>query len=87
MAWPIHVHSIESDKAWQMALARPAGTFAQPMSREVIFLSGHVIANATAMTTAKTRTEIVIRDRIDCVERLSYNTPVHSNPLRLDSRE
>ena len=48
MAWPIQVHSIDSDKAWQMAFARPGVTFAQPMSREVIFLSDDAIASATA---------------------------------------
>jgi hypothetical protein len=40
MAWPIQVHSIDSDKAWQMAFARPGVTFAPPMSRELIFLIG-----------------------------------------------
>jgi len=52
MAWPIQVHSIESDKAWQISLPRYGVTFAQPISREIVFLFGHAITSTSAITLA-----------------------------------
>ena len=65
MAWPIQVHSIESDKAWQISLPRSGVTFAQPISREIIFLSGQPITSTSAMTLAATMAGIAMRRRIE----------------------
>lgn len=70
MAWPIQVHSIDSDKSWQMVLARSGETVAQPISREIIFLSGQTINSAMATMTA-TMTKITIRRLINASRSLA----------------